>query len=99
MVQETVDEDAVLALAERYGELDGEIVYNYATYFASVGAILSDQQAAEITAIREEWNTIPCTGAYLYSESIDMPEIMNTDFLLKYSVLRFPWGIIPLLLL
>lgn len=81
MVRDTVDEDAVLALAERYGELDGEIVYNYATHFASVGAILSDQQAAEITAIREEWNTIPCSGAYLYSESIDMPEIMNTDSL------------------
>ncbi len=81
MVQETVDEEVVLALAEKYGELDGEIIYNYATRFSAAGGSLSDAQKTTVTAIREEWNTIECGGAFLYSEPIAMPEIMDTDFL------------------
>ncbi len=81
MVQDTVDEDTVLALAERYGELDGEIVYNYATNFASVDNTLSHTQAAQMMSMRQEWNDISCTGAYLYSERINMPALINTDFL------------------
>ncbi len=81
MVQDTVDEATVLALAERYGELDGEIVYNYATNFASVDNTLNHAQAAQMMSMRQEWNNISCTGAYLYSERINMPAIINTDFL------------------
>jgi sugar lactone lactonase YvrE len=77
----SIDEDHVLSLAEQYGELDGAIVYQYATHFAEVGKTLTTDQKATIQAIRESWNTIPCEGAYLYSEKISMPEIMNTDFL------------------
>ena len=81
LVTDTVDEAFVLSLAAKYGELDGAIVYQYATHFAQVGNSLSDQQKNTIVAIRETWNTIPCDGAYLYSEKISMPEIINTDFL------------------
>jgi len=31
--------------------------------------------------MRKNLNDIPCSGAYLYSQSIAMPEIENTDFL------------------
>lgn len=83
MTEDTVDEDAVLALAEQYGELDGAIVYHYATNFTHVGNTLSSEQAAQLMAIRNEWNTIACSGVYLYSEPITIPEIPNTDFLFR----------------
>lgn len=77
----TVDEAMVLALAEKYGELDGAIVYQYAENFTKVSDTLTSSQTAKLKQIRETWNTIPCTGAYMYSAKINMPEIENTDFL------------------
>jgi len=81
MLNDSVDEAAVLALAEEYGQLDGEIIYNYANNFSAAGNSLNVSQLAALTTIREDWNTIACNGAYLYSVNIDMPEIINTDFL------------------
>ncbi len=80
MTADTVDRAAVLALAETYGELDGEIVYNYATRFAEVGRSLSSSQMETLMALRD-LDDYPCSGAYLYSEPISMPTIMDTDFL------------------
>ncbi len=77
---DTVDEAAVMAKMQRYGELDGEIVFLYSTVFAEVGQTLSDQQMAELMIIRD-LDDFPCSGAYLYSENIEMPEIGDTDFL------------------
>ncbi len=85
MLEESVDEETVLSLAEKYGELDGEIVYNYATNFVGLNNSLSSEQAAQLMAIRNSWNTISCSGAFLYSESIDLPAIQNTDFLFRTS--------------
>lgn len=46
---DSAGETAVLALMERYGELDGEIVYNYATAFADVDkSLTSAQEAASV---------------------------------------------------
>ena len=90
MTEETVDEDAVLSLAEQYGELDGAIVYNYAANFTQAGNALSSEQTAQLMAIRNEWNTISCSGAYLYSEPIAMPEIPNTDFLFRFHTVPTP---------
>jgi len=70
----------VLRLAERYGELDGEIIYHYATHFSDVNRMVTETQQDELMAIRALDN-FPCAGAYLYSENIDMPEIEDTDFL------------------
>jgi sugar lactone lactonase YvrE len=82
ITESSVDSETVLSLARRYGELDGEIVYLYATHFVQVGKTLSDSQEAQMTALRQTWNTLACTGAYLYSARLDsLPEIMNTDFL------------------
>jgi len=80
MKGEFVDKENVLSLARRYGELDGEISYYYATHFAKVYASLTSNQNKELYKIRNLDN-FHCTGAYLYSRSIEMPEIMNTDFL------------------
>jgi hypothetical protein len=70
----------------RYGELDGEIVYRYATVFAQVGQSLTAEQQAELDALRLQIlgpDFLFPTGAYLYAEPISMPEIPSTDFLFE----------------
>jgi hypothetical protein len=77
-------ESAVLALAREYGSLDGEISYYYATAFAKVGKTLTTEQKANLLKIRDLDNyTCPNISAYLYSEKIAMPSVVNTDFLFK----------------
>jgi hypothetical protein len=85
MTEDSVDSATVMNLAERYGELDGEIVYYYATHFVEVGNTLSGAQQAKLAAIVGAIGYVPCTGAFLYSRPIDMPEITNTDFLFGVS--------------
>ena len=80
MQQESVDEDAVLALSEKYGELDGEISYYYATHFTDVYKTLSNAQKEQLMTLRN-LDEFSCNGAFLYSRNIAVPEIMNTDFL------------------
>ena len=77
---------AVLSQATRYGELDGEIVYNIATNFAALSRTLTTAQRADIAMIcaQQILNGFPLTPepyAYLYSDQIAMPTITNTDFL------------------
>ena len=83
----TPDQAAVLDLMERYGELDGEIVYRYATAFTQVGQSLTAEQQAELTAMRTDLlgELAYPDGAYLYSEPIPMPEIPSSDFLFARS--------------
>ncbi len=87
-----VDKQELLALVRQYGEYDGEIVYNYGTAFAAVGHSLTDNQADTVMEIRLDYyrqfldyqanpNAYDCSGAWLYASQIDMPDIMNTDFL------------------
>ncbi len=80
MTSDTVDEAAVMSLMNRYGELDGKIVFLYASAFAEVGQTLTAAQLAELMLIRD-LDDFPCSGAYLYSENILMPVIESTDFL------------------
>ena len=84
MQQDSVDEDAVLALSEKYGELDGEISYYYARRFADVYKTLSSAQKKQLMALRN-LNDFSCNGAFLYSRNVAMPEIVNTDFLFGAS--------------
>jgi hypothetical protein len=74
------DQRTVQDLARRYGELDGEISWFYATHFTQARRTLSQEQIQALIQLRD-LEDYPCSGAYLYSESIPMPEIMNTDFL------------------
>ena len=77
---ESADRDEVLALSKRYGELDGEVSYFYATAFAEVGKTLTTQQRAKLAGLRTT-NPADTKGPFLYSDPINMPQIANTDFL------------------
>jgi Spy/CpxP family protein refolding chaperone len=77
---EAADKDKVMALSKRYGELDGEMSYLYATAFAKAGRTLTAQQKAKLASLRTT-NPADPKGPFLYSSPIDMPEIENTDFL------------------
>jgi hypothetical protein len=82
---ETPDADAVTALMRQYGELDGSIIYGYATSFSLVNRTLSDQQRAALQAMRVELLdslSLP-DHAYLFSTEIDYPAVESTDFLFK----------------
>ena len=76
----TADKSKVLSLSKRYGELDGELSYFYATAFANVARTLTAEEKAKLAALR---NTNPSDprGPFLYSSPIAMPQIENTDVL------------------
>jgi hypothetical protein len=75
---ETADRDQVLALSRRYGALDGELSYRYATAFARVGQSLTTEQRQAVAAMRSSDSTSP-KGPFLYSTPIDQPQIGGTD--------------------
>jgi hypothetical protein len=85
LVGQTADSATVMSLMEKYGELDGSIIYNLAVNFAQVNQSLASEQKTQLLAIRKELlgDLMYPTGAYLYSQPINMPEIPNTDFLFK----------------
>ncbi len=64
----------------RYGELDGEISYYYATHFADVGKTLPASRRQKMVALRNLAG-YTCEGAYLYSQPISMPQNIPSDFL------------------
>ena len=72
------DKDKVLALSRRYGELDGEMSYLYATAFGIVGKTLAPQQKEQLSKTRQSNPNDP-KGPFLYSSPIEMPKIENTD--------------------
>jgi hypothetical protein len=80
---ETADSSTVLSLSERYGELDGEISYYYATTFTTVYNSLTDDQKNQMTALADELGYVDPAGAFLYSQPVSMPEIINTDFMFE----------------
>ena len=88
----SVDESEVLAMVRQYGEYEGAMMYHYATNFANVGNSLTHEQADTVMGIRLDYyekfpdyqadpNVYNCSGAWLYASRIDMPNIMDTDFL------------------
>ena len=79
MAAGNVGKEAVLSLARKYGQLDGEIAYHYATRFAEVYADLACEQLEELKELRGLGGD--CAGAFLYSAPIAMPAIPDTDFL------------------
>ncbi len=83
MTSTSTDSTALMALAARYGELDGEIVYYYAVRFAAVGNTLTSAQRTQLTSLISGLGYVHPTGAFLYSESIAIPEFQNTDFLFQ----------------
>jgi hypothetical protein len=78
---ETADQNSVLTLSARYGELDGELSYYYATNFAQVYQSLTADQKAQVLSLGNNLGYINPAGAFLYSQPIEMPEIIDTDFM------------------
>lgn len=78
-----LNEEAVKAYSAELYRLDGAIIYNFAVNFARVSQTLTSEQREKLMTFREEMlgDLMYPTGAYLYSQSIQMPEITNTDFL------------------
>jgi len=73
----------VLALGRRYGELDGEMSWIYATAFAKVGRTLTAEQRAACVKLRnlDGYRSAP---AYLYSNPLEkMPVLPTSDFLFR----------------
>ncbi|MEI7947430.1 MAG: hypothetical protein WCJ02_12070 [bacterium] len=69
----------VVALGRRYGELDGELSYAYATGFAKVNRTLTPQQRATLIKLR---NLPGYTSApyYIYSDPVrEEVKLPNTD--------------------
>jgi len=79
---EAADQSKVLSLSRRYGELDGEMSYLYASAFAEVGKTLTAQQKEKLTGMRTSNPSDP-KGPFLYSTPINLPKIENTDFLFR----------------
>jgi len=77
---EVADQDKVIVLSRRYGELDGELSYLYATAFAKVGQTLTADQKARLARMRTSNPSDP-KGPFLYSTPIAMPKVESTAFL------------------
>jgi len=74
------DEQKVISLSRRYGQLDGEMSYFYATAFAQVSKTLSSQQRQTLTGMRVH-DPADAKGPFLYSTPIQTETIANTDYL------------------
>ena len=82
LTEGAADKEKVLALSERYGELDGTIAWHYATHFAAVRKTLTAEQEAALKKLRN-LDDYPCRGAFLYSRPIALPRAGDTDFLFR----------------
>jgi Spy/CpxP family protein refolding chaperone len=74
----TADTNKVAALSRRYGELDGEMSYLYASAFAKAGQTLTDQQKAKLASLRTR-NPGEPKGPFVYSSPTNLPPITDTD--------------------
>ena len=79
---ESPDSATVLSLSDKYGSLDGEIVYYFATNLAKVGKTLTSDQKTKLMTLRKQTlGDFAPKGAFLYATEISIPTIPNTDFL------------------
>ena len=69
----------VLKLSRRYGELDGQLSYLFASRFASVYKTLTADQKSKLIELRNQ-DVYP-KGVYIYSKEIDIPAIADTSAL------------------
>jgi hypothetical protein len=76
---EAADKARVLALGRRYGELDGEMSWRYATAFAKANRTLTPAQRQALVKLRnlEGYASAP---AYVYSDPLrEAPALPDTD--------------------
>ncbi|MGL4594390.1 MAG: hypothetical protein ACRCUY_06635 [Thermoguttaceae bacterium] len=72
-----IDTEKVLKLAREYGELDGDISYDYAVAFARINRSLTDLQRQEIQKLRNLDGYKPA-AAYIYSSPYENVVDWNT---------------------
>lgn len=83
---QTADSANVSSLSDTYGQLDGEIVYYFATNFAKVGKTLTSDQKTKLMALRKQTlGDYTPKGAFLYATEIAIPTIPNTNFMFGNS--------------
>ena len=73
------DKAKVIALGRRYGDLDGEMSYYYATAFAKVNRTLTNEQRKTLVKLRglDGYTSAP---AYIYSSPVrEEVKLPNTD--------------------
>ncbi len=75
------DKEKVFSLIKRYGELDGELSYDYVTCFIRIKNSLTDQQTAKLYQLRS-LDILP-KGTYIYSDATPVPDSIVCSFLLK----------------
>lgn len=75
------DKAKVFKLIRRYGEIDGEMSYLYASCFAKINRTLTAKQKEQLYTIRN-LKVYP-DGSYLFSDPIETPELGSVDFLFK----------------
>ena len=83
LLSESADQQTILALSARYGEPDGELSYYYATTFTEVYNSMTDEQKAKLVKLADDLGYLDPSGAFLYSEPVAMPEIVNTDSMFR----------------
>ena len=91
LTSNTIDTAAIVSLSDWYGRLDGDISYRYARAFSEVGWSLTKYQQDTIKNLRH-LDGYPCTGAYLYSDSIAIPTVDIAPFFppaLPIGILNF----------
>lgn len=77
---ETPVERDLVALGRRYGELDGELSFQYATAFAAIYKNFTAGQKDALKKLRAH-NTREVGTAFLYSDRIQMSNIPESSFL------------------
>ncbi len=70
----TADREKVVRLSQRFGELDGEITYLYATAFTNLRHSLSSSQRENAIQLRNI-SQYPCRGAFIYAEPSAVPDV------------------------
>ena len=76
---QTPDKNKVLALGRKYGKLDGELSYYYATAFAKVNKTLTANQRNSLMKLRN-LEGYKSAEAYIYSDPVkNMPSLNNAN--------------------
>lgn len=80
----TISDETVLNLMGAYGQQDGAVVYFFARNFALINASLTDEQRAQLMAMRQQMlGGLTADQPFIYSQAVSMPDIPNTDFLFQ----------------
>ncbi|MCP3849567.1 MAG: hypothetical protein GY694_04920 [Gammaproteobacteria bacterium] len=73
---EIANQDTIISLSRKFGELDGEIAYLYAIAYTNIRTSLSQSQLQKAIQIRNIAQ-YQCKGAFIYAEPSQIPNVEN----------------------